>query len=92
VYGRHRVGVERERRADVRWAPVAYVGRISYSIYLIHTTILFEILGHFGISVLMKAALAALGSLAYAALSWKFLEGPLLKNRREQPEEMVRAY
>ena len=76
----------------LRWAPVAYVGRISYSIYLIHTTILFEILGHFGISVLMRAALGALGSVAYAALSWKFLEGPLLKNRREQTEETVRAY
>ena len=58
-------------------APVQYLGRISYSFYLIHTTALFILQPHIRRFWLLGILTLVL-SLAYAALSWRFLERPLL--------------
>jgi peptidoglycan/LPS O-acetylase OafA/YrhL len=75
-----------------RWAgilmlrPLVYVGKISYSFYLVHLTILTLVrnqLPHY------SAAVALAGSLLYAALSWRFLEWPIL--RAGKPERTAPA-
>ena len=73
---------ERARALLVR-APLRYIGRISYGIYLYHYLILFllgmapyQVLGTGTTGALVLAGLAA--TFATAALSYRFLEAPLL--------------
>ncbi len=56
---------------------VRYVGRISYSFYLIHTTALI-VLARYVPGRWVVAALALAGSLGYSAVSWRWLEKPIL--------------
>lgn len=64
--------------------PVTYLGRISYTFYLIHMTML--ILCHRWFSnPLVCGLLAALLSLAYSALSWRFMEQPILGSKPQEP-------
>ena len=57
--------------------PVVYLGRISYTVYLIHVTALYlwEKAFHNQWTI---AGAAAVMTLIYAALSWRFMELPLL--------------
>jgi len=68
--------------------PLAYVGRISYSIYLSHWTLLIftdYALRKIGLgdSSLCQFALASAASIAFASVSWHYFEEPILrcKNR-----------
>jgi peptidoglycan/LPS O-acetylase OafA/YrhL len=57
--------------------PVIYVGRISYTIYLIHLAVLIVLLQHFQ-SQWLTTLLGLVITLLYASLSWYFVERPLL--------------
>lgn len=57
--------------------PVMYLGRISYTVYLIHVTGLYLAAKMFQ-STWVIAVVGAVITLAYAALSWHFMELPLL--------------
>lgn len=61
----------------LRWPPICYLGRISYSIYLIHLTVLLVVNRYVGSHALVAAISAPL-IVGYAALSWHFFEKPLL--------------
>jgi peptidoglycan/LPS O-acetylase OafA/YrhL len=63
-----------------------YIGRISYSLYLIHLTALMVCWKYFGDRSYTSAAVASLIACAYAALSWKYFEQPILRSgHRAQP-------
>jgi peptidoglycan/LPS O-acetylase OafA/YrhL len=55
---------------------LVYLGRISYSVYLIHLTIISYL--YFKLPTIPMVLCSITLTLAYAALSWRFLEAPLL--------------
>jgi len=55
--------------------PMVKLGRISYSIYLIHLTAL-------AIAPNNNVVIAAIGSVIYASAMWAFVEEPILNSRR----------
>jgi len=57
-----------------------YIGRISYSLYLIHLTALMVCWRYFGQGSYRSAVLASLISCAYAAFSWKYFEQPIISS------------
>jgi peptidoglycan/LPS O-acetylase OafA/YrhL len=59
-----------------------YLGRISYSVYLIHLAALVFI-RRFTHHSLASAAVAFAVTLCYAALSWKWVEQPILQRSHE---------
>jgi peptidoglycan/LPS O-acetylase OafA/YrhL len=65
-------------------APVVYLGRISYSVYLIQLIVIIEVRVYLHGEVTVAMATAAI-SLLYAAASWHFLEQPILQNRSRAP-------
>jgi peptidoglycan/LPS O-acetylase OafA/YrhL len=66
--------------------PLQYIGKISYSLYLIHPATLMVCWRYFGYRSYTSAALASLTACAYAALSWKYFEQPIIASgRRAQP-------
>jgi peptidoglycan/LPS O-acetylase OafA/YrhL len=62
----------------LQFKPLQYIGRISYSLYLIHLTTLMVCWKYFGYRSYTSAAVASLIACAYAALSWKYLEQPII--------------
>jgi peptidoglycan/LPS O-acetylase OafA/YrhL len=67
------------------WAPIVYLGRISYGIYVYHVFVIVALspfLATWGLSeehaVLGRAAVLIAVTLALASLSWHFLEQPFL--------------
>jgi peptidoglycan/LPS O-acetylase OafA/YrhL len=63
-------------------APVRFLGRISYSVYLIHLTVLVVLAKYLSSPATTALAAAAL-TLAYASASWFFLERPLLEGKSQ---------
>jgi peptidoglycan/LPS O-acetylase OafA/YrhL len=62
-------------------SPVRYIGRISYTIYLIHFTVLMVVARYLsGIWAITGVTLIA--TILYAAISWVVLEKPLLVRKR----------
>ncbi|MBN9616442.1 MAG: hypothetical protein BGO25_02090 [Acidobacteriales bacterium 59-55] len=62
-------------------SPVRYIGRISYTIYLIHFTVLMVASRYLsGIWAITGVTLA--GTILYSAISWAVLEKPLLARKR----------
>ncbi len=61
----------------VKWGPMRALGRISYSFYLIHTTVLIVLQRYLGGRWLVAGLTFGL-SLAYSVLSWRYLEQPVL--------------
>ncbi len=61
----------------LRWGPIVYLGRISYSIYLIHTLALWVVQDHVR-NIFGSALLAGAITVGYAALSWRYFEEPIL--------------
>jgi peptidoglycan/LPS O-acetylase OafA/YrhL len=69
--------------AILEWSPFRYIGRISYQIYLLHLTMLYLAHRLFH-SPLVSAAVALIMTVIYAAVSWHFLEQPLLRKGSER--------
>ncbi len=74
------------------WAPVAYVGRISYGLYVWHALLSYVSYGvfarvglHLAPGSLVRAALLTAVSLGVASLSWVVLERPLNELKRHFP-------
>lgn len=61
-------------------SPVRYIGRVSYTIYLMHLTI-FILVGTYLHGRLMVAAVTFAVTLLYAMISWVVVERPLLVRR-----------
>ena len=64
-------------------SPIRYVGRISYTIYLIHFTVF--ILARATAWTWCIAGVTFVATLLYAALSWVVLERPILARRPTSP-------
>ncbi len=77
--------------APLTWKPVRYIGRISYSIYLIHLTAIL-VMARYLHGTAAAAAAAAAVTLAYAGASWHFVEKPILfwkgRVRREAQQDV----
>ncbi len=69
--------------------PITYLGRISYTVYLIHTTAL--LLAHEHLSHYLAVVAGTTGTLIYAELSWRFLEEPLLGRQPKEASVVVVA-
>jgi peptidoglycan/LPS O-acetylase OafA/YrhL len=71
---------------------VRWLGRISYSFYLIHESTL-ELAGRYFHGTAAVAIFAGAGALGYAALSWYFMESPILHggSRRVARDEVAAA-
>ena len=73
--------------AIMRWKPLRSLGAVSYCVYLIHLTILYlahRLILHgypqfHSLQGIAVTVLAAVITLAWAALSWRFLEKPLIR-------------
>jgi peptidoglycan/LPS O-acetylase OafA/YrhL len=61
--------------------PLVYIGKISFSFYLIHVTVLCIVRRHLHHHAV---AIALAVSLLYAALTWHFLELPILQGTRQK--------
>ncbi len=76
-------------RQVLEWTPMRALGRISYSFYLIHTTVLI-VLERYLAGRWLVAGLTFVISLAYSALSWRYLEQPMLYGgSRKQAEALT---
>ncbi len=64
----------------LRLPPMVYLGRISYSMYLIQVAAIVEMEGYLHSRTAIALASAAI-MLTYAALSWHFLEKPILERK-----------
>lgn len=73
----------------LRWKPVAYVGKISYAMYLVHipayVAVGLLLTGHpssYGLQV-FHGLLAVMVTITLAAISWRYLESPILRLRNQ---------
>ncbi|HZY61165.1 MAG TPA: acyltransferase [Edaphobacter sp.] len=69
--------------------PVRYVGRISYTVYLIHLTILM-LVSRYLPGALAIAVVTLVLTLLYSALSWNYLEEPLLSPKKRPTAALSR--
>jgi peptidoglycan/LPS O-acetylase OafA/YrhL len=88
------------RLAPLRWKPLRDLGTISYGLYLYHALVLHAVEALLPRSVpgyrVVEGLLTLGGSLAVAALSWQYVERPILKLKdrfdyRSDPIEPGRA-
>ena len=75
------------------FAPLRYVGRVSYGVYLFHLPIWFLIgtaSEHFGVTIDGPISFACVGSISLmiAALSWHFFEEPINRLKRFFPYQV----
>jgi peptidoglycan/LPS O-acetylase OafA/YrhL len=70
-------------------APVVYLGRISYSVYLIHLAAIVEMRKYLHGEVTAAVAAAAV-SFVYASCSWHFMEKPILAGTKVLPGSLGR--
>jgi peptidoglycan/LPS O-acetylase OafA/YrhL len=88
------------QRSILTWRPLAFVGTVSYAIYLVHTPILWLVTGGRVDWYMDKHPLGAIApwrgnvrdfvivaglSIAMAAFSWRYIEGPLNALKRLAP-------
>ncbi len=75
----------------LRWPPMTYLGRISYTVYLVHTLVLFTVRKHL-VNPWESAVVSLALTILYAAFSWHFLEQPILfwKPRNAVPQQAER--
>ena len=73
------------------WAPMQWVGKISYSFYLIHMCMI-DFAKKFVTQPVLVALMAFAGSILYAAASWYWMEKPILHGgSRKVAREEVRS-
>jgi peptidoglycan/LPS O-acetylase OafA/YrhL len=72
----------------LKFPVVRWVGRVSYSFYLIHITA-FVICGKFINERYLLTLVTAIAALAYAAVSWYVMEQPLTKRRKRQSKAIL---
>jgi peptidoglycan/LPS O-acetylase OafA/YrhL len=73
----------------LRWRPLMYFGRISYTFYLVHTAALLIVrrhLHHYSVGNVTAFAAAVL----YSAISWRFFEQPILRVPARRPSRSWR--
>lgn len=70
------------RRVGLLW-PMAYLGRISYGLYLWHTLVLTTLLTIPSLRGMVLLQWTLLGTVIIAAASWHFLESPFMQSRRQ---------
>ncbi len=88
--------VERARATGVgallAWAPLAWIGKVSYAIYLFHYPVLM-VLRHHGVGVHHGSTTFVVGlgiSIVLAAISYRFVERPALRLKdRFEPQLIV---
>jgi peptidoglycan/LPS O-acetylase OafA/YrhL len=68
--------------------PMRYLGQISYTFYLYHVAVLSKV-GEHTRSTAVAAALSFAVTAVIAALSWKFLESPILNAHRQASAPLV---
>jgi peptidoglycan/LPS O-acetylase OafA/YrhL len=67
------------------WRPLAYIGRISYGIYLFHVPIYYLVWTYAPIQpTYLYWPVVFAGSCAVAALSWTLVESPILRRSRSR--------
>jgi peptidoglycan/LPS O-acetylase OafA/YrhL len=66
----------------LRWRWLCFLGRISYCLYLVHYPIYILLRQHMQHSLALVAGLGL--SIAVAALSWRFFEGPIARWKQER--------
>jgi peptidoglycan/LPS O-acetylase OafA/YrhL len=81
--------------APLRWAPIAYLGRISYGLYLYHYIILWILARHLRVAgpgnmPFPQIASALLLCFAVASLSWVLIEQPILRLKRHFEYQQAR--
>ena len=66
------------------WAPLAWLGAVSYGVYLWHWPVILwlGVHGAHGAGAIVRGALAVALTLAIASLSYYFIEQPILTGRR----------
>jgi peptidoglycan/LPS O-acetylase OafA/YrhL len=72
------------------WTPVRYLGRISYSVYLVHMLMLMLMLPTVH-NRRVLAVVAGAATLAFAALSWHLLEKPILGMEPREASVLITA-
>jgi peptidoglycan/LPS O-acetylase OafA/YrhL len=63
--------------------PLVYLGQISYTVYLVHRVaivLMHKVTSHYTLGSLLALG----GTLCYAALSWRFIEQPILRGGRRR--------
>jgi peptidoglycan/LPS O-acetylase OafA/YrhL len=70
-----------KRTGILTLSPVRYIGRISYTIYLIHYTV-FILVSRWLQSTWAIAGVTLISTVIYAAISWTVLEKPLLTSKK----------
>jgi peptidoglycan/LPS O-acetylase OafA/YrhL len=85
VFGEHAGGLPRRLLA---WGPIAWLGLISYGIYLYHYPLVFFFALHFSRTEVL--ALGLVSTILVAAASWYFLERPILAANRRREREAER--
>ena len=73
----------------LEWRPLRELGRISYSFYLIHTTVLILLERYLSDSWVVAGLTFGI-SLVYSALSWRYLEKPILYGGKREKAEAGR--
>ena len=63
-------------RALLCWGPLRYLGRISYTLYLVHVMVIVQVARFVPFRYLTPVALVV--AVLYASLSWLWMERPLL--------------
>lgn len=71
--------------------PVGYLGRISYSVYLIHVAVLLLVREHVNNKVVVMLLALAI-TVLYASASWFFLEKPILREKPMSPDPSLVVY
>jgi peptidoglycan/LPS O-acetylase OafA/YrhL len=70
-------------------SPLTYIGKVSYTMYLIHLLILALVWQH--VKGVAGAAVGLGLTIGYATISWYVLERPLLKAGKAAPKKLVTA-
>lgn len=71
----------------LNWAPLQLIGRLSYTIYLIHVVVRISVSKALGLSGLPMIAATAAGTLAFAWAMYVLVERPLARARRKMHKD-----